>query len=60
MEYKYKVIDPKEIKVRLDVVKQELKQWVQLYFDKLEKCSLGEIKRRWNIDGGFGPNQDHK
>jgi hypothetical protein len=37
MEYKYKVVDPKEIKVRLDVVKQEQKQWVQLYFDKLEK-----------------------
>jgi len=53
MEYKYKVVDPKEIKVRLDVVKQEQKQWVQLYFDTLENLftrgNKKEVEHRWRF-----------
>jgi vacuolar-type H+-ATPase subunit E/Vma4 len=59
MEYKYKVVDLEEIKMRLDVIKQELKQWVQLYYDRLEKLftrgNIKEVEQRWRC-----PNQNHK
>jgi len=53
MEYKHKVVDPKEIKMRFDVIKQEPKQWVQLYFDRLEKNFTGgnkkEVEHKWRF-----------
>jgi hypothetical protein len=53
MEYKYKVVDPKEIKMKLDVIKQEPKQWVQLYYDILEKLftrgNIKEAEHRWRF-----------
>jgi hypothetical protein len=42
---KYGVLDPKEIRVNFDVIKQEPRQWVQLYYDRLKKLLIrGKIK----------------
>jgi hypothetical protein len=50
---KYGIMDPKEITVKLDVVNQELEQWVQLYYDMLEKLfirgKIKEIEERWRF-----------
>jgi hypothetical protein len=34
---KYGVLDPKEIRINFDAIMQEPRQWVQLYYDRLEK-----------------------
>jgi len=47
---KYGVYNGEELKVKMDAIRQELKIWVQLYYDKLERLLVkGEIfyaKRR--------------
>jgi nicotinamide mononucleotide adenylyltransferase len=45
MEQKYGALDPKEIRVKFDAIKQEPRQWMQLYYDRLEKLlTRGKIK----------------
>jgi hypothetical protein len=34
---KYGVYDGKDLKVKMDIIKQESRQWVQSYYDRLER-----------------------
>jgi hypothetical protein len=36
MMVKYGVYDNEELKMKMDAIKQELRQWVQLYYDRLD------------------------
>jgi len=37
MQQKFGDVDMDDLRMKLDGVKQEFKQWVQLYFDRLDK-----------------------
>ncbi len=53
MLLKYGIIDKEEVKTKLDLIKQELKQKVQAYYGKMEKLFArgkledGEQRRRF-------------
>ncbi len=49
---KYGVYDGEELRVKMDAIRQELKQWVQLYYDKLERLFV----KREILDAN-GPSQ---
>jgi hypothetical protein len=36
MMVKYGVYDGEELRVKMDAIRQDPRQWVQLYYDKLE------------------------
>jgi hypothetical protein len=50
MLLKYGTIDKEEVKAKLDLIKQEPKQWVQTYYDQMEKLfargKLEDAKQR--------------
>jgi hypothetical protein len=47
---KYGVYDGEELRVKMDAIRHELKQWVQLYYDRFEclfvKGKIIDAKRR--------------
>jgi hypothetical protein len=45
MLLKYGIMDKEEIQVKLDLIKQELKKWVQTYHDRMENVfARGKLK----------------
>ncbi len=56
MQQKFKDVDLDELKMKMDMVKQKLRQRVQLYFDKLDKMfKKGKINLIQNNNVGFLP-----
>jgi len=56
MQQKFKDVDLDELKMKMDMVKQKLRQRVQLYFDKLDKMfRKGKINLIQNNNVGFLP-----
>jgi hypothetical protein len=50
---KYGPVDDDDIRMKLDAIKQEPRERVQKYFERLDKLSRGEGYQTPNRGGGF-------